>query len=232
MQLAAAVAPATATNKTVTWSATGPASVSPAGLVTFTGAEGAVTITARAASGVVGTKLITVVKKVTKVATPLKTIYLIKKGKYTVPYALYDGTAEVTGTAITWTSSDKATVAVTAKGAISVPAKPKKAKATITGKTASGATIKITVNVAKKALKLKKVTAKGPKSLKVGKTGQITVKLSAAKATDVNAVTFKSSKAAGLAVDKAGKITAKKKGSYTVTVKAGKKSVKVKVTVK
>ena len=79
---------------------------------------------------------------------------------------------------------------------------------------------KTTLKVTAKGLRKNKVT------LKKGKTLKLKVK------TNKKKVTFKSSNKKVATVSKAGKIKAKKKGKATITVKAGKKKVKIKVTVK
>jgi uncharacterized protein YjdB len=82
-----------------------------------------------------------------------------------------------------------------------------------------------------KATALKKVSlVKPPGSLKKGKTKILTIKLSPKTATDVK-VTYKSSKPKIIKVDKAGKITALKKGKATITVKCGKRIVQKTITV-
>jgi uncharacterized protein YjdB len=74
-----------------------------------------------------------------------------------------------------------------------------------------------------------KLTVTAPKTIKVGKTALLKVKTG--KATGAK-VTFKSSKKSVLKVDKAGRLIALKKGKATITIKAGGKSVKKKITVK
>jgi uncharacterized protein YjdB len=59
----------------------------------------------------------------------------------------------------------------------------------------------------------------------------VTPRLTPSAATNIS-VSFKSSKPAGLHVDAAGRMSARAKGRYTVTVKAGRKSVRKAVTVK
>jgi len=74
-----------------------------------------------------------------------------------------------------------------------------------------------------------KVTAKGLKKNKVTlKTGK-TLKL---KAVSNKPVIFKTNKKKVVAVSKTGKLKAKKKGKATITVTAGDKTIKIKVTVK
>jgi uncharacterized protein YjdB len=91
------------------------------------------------------------------------------------------------------------------------------------------------VNVGAKAVKLKTFTLTGVKNnartLGAGKTSDLKIKLAESKASDLK-VTFGSSKSSIAKVDAAGRITALKKGTATITVKAGGQTVKVKVTVK
>jgi uncharacterized protein YjdB len=84
----------------------------------------------------------------------------------------------------------------------------------------------------KKAKAVKKIAlVKPPKSLKVGKTVQLKLKLTPASAT-YSSVVFSSSKPGVVSVDKAGTLTAKKKGKASITVKVGKRFITHKITVK
>lgn len=67
-------------------------------------------------------------------------------------------------------------------------------------------------------------------SLKKGKSITLKPKLAPSNSTDK--ITYKSSDSKVASVSSGGKITAKKKGTATITIKAGKVSVKCKVTVK
>jgi uncharacterized protein YjdB len=109
----------------------------------------------------------------------------------------------------------------------------KKGKVTITATSLNGkAKLTLKIYVVTKSAKLKKVTlTKPPKSLKKGKTAILKVKAAPAKATNLK-VTFKSSKPKIIKVDKAGKITALKKGKAKITVKSGKKKYVRTITVK
>jgi uncharacterized protein YjdB len=232
VQLTAVLTPDNATDKTVKWSSDKEsiATVDANGLVTFKGAEGEVKITATSADGPSATVSIEAVKNVTNIRTPLAKVYVQKGKSLTVPVALDDSTdAKATiNSKLTWKSSKASVARVDSKGKVTAK-KAGTAKITVTA--ANGKSKTVTVVVASKATKLKKVTAKFPKSLKVGKAYQLKVKLTSAKATGVN-VTFKSSKASVLKVDKAGKLLAVKKGKATITIKAGGKSYKKTVTVK
>jgi uncharacterized repeat protein (TIGR02543 family) len=164
---------------------------------------------------------------VTKISTPLKTVYLKKGASLTIPVVAYSSDGKTAG--LTWTSGNNSVATVNQSGKVTAK---KKGTAKITAKAENGKSVTVTVNVVNKAKKLKKLTIAGaPKSLKKGKTAQLTVKLTPANATNLS-ITFKSSKPSVLSVDKAGKLTAQKKGTATITVKAGGKTAKKTITVK
>jgi uncharacterized protein YjdB len=87
----------------------------------------------------------------------------------------------------------------------------------------------VTVVVAKTAT-TKITVAKTAISLKKGKTSVLKPKLTPASSDDT--ITYKSSNTKIATVDKKGRITAKKAGKAVITVKAGKVSVRVTVTVR
>ena len=130
-------------------------------------------------------------------------------------------------TTLKWSSSNKAVAKVSSSGKVTAK---KKGTATITVKTANGkkAKAKITVKAAPKKVKLNK---SGTVKLKAGKTLQLkaTFSPSSAKAS----VTWESSKPSVAKVSSSGKVTAKKKGTATITATThnGKTAkVKIKVT--
>jgi len=176
----------------------------------------------------------TVAKNVTKVRTPLTKLYL-KKGKSLRPPACADSVNAVTKkpdtvARLVWKSSNtKVAVVNKTTGRIT----PKKSgKATITATALNGKKRAIKVYVVKRAkTDFKLSLVKPPKSLKKGKTAILNVKVTPSKATNL-LVTFKSSRPSVISVDKAGKLTAKKKGKAIITVKIGKKTIKKKITVK
>ncbi|MDR0876188.1 MAG: Ig-like domain-containing protein [Clostridiales Family XIII bacterium] len=226
----------TASNKTVTWSSdnTGVATVNATGLVTFTGKEGVVKIkaTSKHDPGKHHTKTITVIKNITKIRTPLANVNITKGKTLTLPVELEDGKVIVTDAGKTFTSSNTKIATVDKKGVIK-GVKP--GKANITVQSANGKKLTVKVTVAAKAVKITSFTITGtPKkdAMKVGASSQLGVKLNPAKASDLK-ITYKSSNAKIISVDKAGKITALKAGKATITVKVGNKSVKTKlITVK
>jgi uncharacterized protein YjdB len=177
---------------------------------------------------------VTIAKNVTKVRTPLTKLYL-KKGKSLKPPVCADSVNLVTNKAdisakLTWKSSNSKIATVNpVTGKISPK---KKGTATITATAMNGKKLNIKVYVVSKAKGLSKVSlVKPPKSIKKGKTAQLKVKATSAKATNL-LVKFKSSKSSVIKVDKAGKITALKKGKAKITVTIGKKKYTRTITVK
>jgi uncharacterized protein YjdB len=223
------------TSADVTWTSGNPAiaKIDAGGNIVAVG-EGKVTLTARAADGKTQTITVTVAKPVTAVRTPLTKIYL-KTGKPLTPPVCADSVNPVTKKAettakLTWKSSKPKIAAVNPSTGKITP--KKSGKATITATALNDKKLTITVTVVKKAALLKKVTlTKPPKSLKVGKTALLKVKTSPAKATNLK-VTFKSNKPKIIQVDKAGKLTALKKGKAKITVKIGNRKYVREITVK
>lgn len=125
---------------------------------------------------------------------------------------------KVTGK-VTFKSSNKKVATVNSKGVIT----GKKAGKTVITVKVGKYTKKLTVTVKKPSFKLVKSSAK----LKKGKKTTIRV-----KAAPVSKVTYKTSNKKVATVNSKGVVTAKKKGKVTITVKSGKKTVKIKVTVK
>lgn len=156
-----------------------------------------------------------------------KTIYVKKGDKVTLK-------ATVTGSgsyskSVTWKSS-KTKVATVKNGKVTAK------KAGITTITATSKTDKskkatIKIVVSKKAVKNKTLKiSPTKKTLKKGKSLTIKIKKLTKKTTDK--ITYKSSKKSVATVDAYGKVKAKKKGKATITVKCGKKTAKLKLTVK
>jgi uncharacterized protein YjdB len=235
VQHAVSIEPANATVKDVTWQSgdTTIATVNKVGLVTFTGKEGTARITAASADGPSHFKDIKVVRNVTKIRTPLATVNITKGKTLALPVELDDGSVSVTKAAgATFKSSNTKVATVDKTGKIK-GIKQGTAKITVTS--ASGKSLTVKVNVDAKAVKLKTFTLTGVKknalTLGTGKTSDLKIKLTQGKASDLK-VTFGSSKNSVAKVDAAGRITALKKGTATITVKAGGQTVKVKVTVK
>jgi hypothetical protein len=240
LKLGVAVGPSDATNRDVEWKSgnASVAGVDGSGRVSFTGVEGSVVITAAArdGSGRSSSVVIKVAKNVTKIRTPLRTVY-IKRGKsFTIPAVAYDYGREVKAS-LSWKSSRPGLVKVTQKGRIKAAKRVRgKRSAIVTIATKNGEKLKVRVVVVRNAVKLGRVSVKckgtgkaaAPKvskrgaliTLKKGKSYILKIKLKRSAATGVR-VTFKSSKPGVLKVDKAGKLTALKKGKARITVKAG-----------
>jgi hypothetical protein len=237
LPLGAAVEPAEATDKTLLWTSnnTAIATVDAGGIATFRGPEGDVTFTATAADGSGNSSEITIkaVKNVTGMRTPLAKVNIQKGKNMNLPVVLDDSTAPTATIAskLTWKSSNPLALSVAGGKIKAARTVNKKTTAKVTATAANGRSITFTVTIAPKAVKLKSVTAKLPAGMKAGGAYQIKVKLNKATATGVN-VSFSSSPASVISVDKAGKLFALKKGKATVTVKAGNKKIRKKITVK
>ncbi len=225
--LKATVNPSNASNKKVTWTSSNKkvATVSN-GKVTAKN-YGTAVITAKTSNGKKATCKVTVKNPKTVNPTSVKlskTSVTLGKGKTTTLKAKVNP-GNATNKKVTWTTSNKkvATVSngkITAKGV---------GTATITVKTANGkkATCKVTVRNLPTKVKLSKTSA----TLKKGKT--LTLKATVTPSKNViSTVTWTSSNSKVAAV-KNGKVTAKAKGTATITVKTSNgKTAKCKITVK
>lgn len=132
-----------------------------------------------------------------------------------------------------WKSSNTKIVKVsgTANGSNKITAGKKTGKAVITITLKSGLTKKISVTVQKKAVTTNQITGVPKKlNLKVKKKAVLKPVFNPITCTDK--VTYKTSNKKIATVNGKGQITTKKKGMAVITVTAGKKSVKCKVTVK
>ena len=101
----------------------------------------------------------------------------------------------------------------------------------VSGKLKSGIEKKIIVKVQKSNVKTTKITGIG-KNTTLKMKQKMTLKPVRLPFTSMEKITFKSSNNKVATVNSKGVITAKKKGKVTITVKSGKKTVKIKVTVK
>lgn len=157
------------------------------------------------------------------IATPTPVVKPGITAKVSQVYVGKKATIKVTKTKVTgkvtFKSSNKKVATVNSKGVITGK---KAGKAVITVKVGKY-TKKLTVKVKKPSFKLVKSSVK----LKKGKKTTIRV-----KAAPVSKVTYKTSNKKVATVNSKGVVTAKKKGKVTITVKSGKKTVKIKVTVK
>lgn len=132
-----------------------------------------------------------------------------------------------------WKPSNTKVVSVSgsANGSCKITAGKKTGKATITITLKSGLKKNISVTVQKKAVTAKKITGV-PKSLNLKAKKKASLKPVLNPITCADKVTYKTSNKKVATVTGKGQITAKKKGKAVITVKAGKKTVKCKVTVK
>ncbi len=179
---------------------------------------------------------ITVVEPTVKWNVSYKTVPLqlknkkkANKTKVLQPIGLQEGDA-IAG----YTSSKKkvAVVKMNASGKLTItPKKVGKTKITVTTK--YGATATFTLKVQKGAVKLKKITVDNVKKNKVTMKKGSTFKLLVTKnfITALDKVTYKSSNKKIVTVSKSGVLKAKKNGKAKITVKCGKKTKKITVTV-
>ena len=135
-----------------------------------------------------------------------------------------------------WKSSNAKIATVSKTGKITAK---KAGTATITVTLNSGYTTWFKVKVQKAAVSttslkvLDKATGKNvAKKVTLKRKGKLNLSAVVAPATSKQKVTFSSSKKSVATVNSKGVVTAKKKGKATITVKSGKKTVKIQVTVK
>ncbi len=220
------VAPATATNKTVTWS-TSDASVATVanGVVTAVGKGTAVIAVTTADGAKTAICTVTVNVPATKVKLNTKKIYIVKGKSIKVKATMTPSDSSDT---ITWNSSKKS-VATVSNGKIKAK---KTGTTTITATTSGGKKVTCKVYVVKKATKATSIKLNKKKvSMKVGKSIDLVPKVKPIKSTDT--IKWKSSNKKIAMVDAFGTVVAKKKGKVTITAttSSGKK-VTCKVTVK
>lgn len=127
-----------------------------------------------------------------------------------------------------WKSSNTKIVKVTKAGKITAQKKTGKATLTIILKSGKKATIK--VKVQKGAVKTTKISGL-PKKLKLKVKQKHTLKPVLSPLTSVQKVTYSSANKRIATVDGKGKVTAKKAGKTTITVKSGNKKYRIAVSV-
>ena len=231
LTLKAVVAPANATNQTVTWksSRTKVARVDANGKVKAVN-KGTAVITATTADGKkTASCKVTVKIPAKKIKFNTKRVYVVKGKSVRIKATM---TPLNSTDKVTWKSSKKS-VATVKNGKITAK---KLGRATITAKTTSGKKVTCKVHVVKKATKSTAVKL-NKKTLIIKKGGRydIVPKMTPYNSTDI--VKWKSSNKKVVTVDAFGTVIGKKGGTATITAKttSGKKytcKVKVKVAAK
>ncbi len=128
-----------------------------------------------------------------------------------------------------WASSNKKIVTVDKNGKIKAGTKTGTAKITVTLKSGKKATLKVKVQTAK--VKTTKISGLKTKlTIKKGKS--VTLKPVASPITSQEKVTYSSSNKKITTVSSKGVVKGQRKGTVTITVKSGKVTKKIKITVK
>ena len=230
--LTATVAPADATDKSVTWSTSDAAvaTVNANGVVT-TKKAGKVTITATSNGD--KTKFGSIEITVSAATVPVTSVTVAGAAAMTVDgeqtLTATVAPADATDKTVTWKSSDATVATVDANGKV-VAKKAGEVTITATAGGVSG-TLKITVsNKAPTVIPVQSVTVTGKQELVEGTSTTLTATVAPADATD-KTVTWKSSDESVATVDKAGVVTAKKAGTVTITATAGGVSGTLDITV-
>lgn len=239
--LKATVNPAEA-DQAVTWESSKPdvASVVDGKVTAKKAGTTVITVTSTADTSKKATCTVTVKAKtvtvnpvaVKNVTLNVKKLTMGVKESYTLKATVNPGNAS--NRKVTW-KSDKPKIVSVKNGKITAK-KTGKAKITVTSSANSKKKATVTVTVKKAPDKKAKVTLnKKTVKLKVKKTFQIKAKVSSKYGSATFKYTIDKKGKKAVKVDKDGKVTAKKKGTATITVKPynGKgKSAKVKITVK
>lgn len=128
-----------------------------------------------------------------------------------------------------WASSNKKIVTVDKKGKIKAGTKTGTAKITVTLKSGKKATLKVKVQTAK--VKTTKISGL-KKKLTIKKGKSVTLKPVVSPITSQEKVTYRSSNKKIATVSSKGVVKGRRKGTVTITVKSGKVTKKIKITVK
>ena len=230
--LTATVAPANATDKSVTWSTSDAAvaTVNANGVVT-TKKAGKVTITATSNGD--QTKFGSIEITVSAATVPVTSVTVAGDAAMTVDgeqiLTATVAPADATDKTVTWKSSDATVATVDANGKV-VAKKAGEVTITATAGGVSG-TLKITVSdKAPTVIPVQSVTVTGKQELVEDASTTLTATVAPADATD-KTVTWKSSDESVATVDKDGVVTAKKAGTVTITATAGGVSGTLHITV-
>lgn len=128
-----------------------------------------------------------------------------------------------------WASSNKKIVTVDKNGKIKAGTKTGTAKITVTLKRGKKATLKVKVQTAK--VKTTKISGL-KKKLTIKKGKSVTLKPVVSPITSQEKVTYRSSNKKIATVSSKGVVKGRRKGTVTITVKSGKVTKKIKITVK
>ena len=128
-----------------------------------------------------------------------------------------------------WASSNKKIVTVDKKGKIKAGTKTGTAKITVTLKSGKKATLKVKVQTAK--VKTTKISGL-KKKLTIKKGKSVTLKPVVSPITSQEKVTYRSSNKKIATVSSKGVVKGRRKGTVTITVRSGKVTKKIKITVK
>ena len=224
-KLTATVAPANATNRTVTWKTSDKnvATVSENGLVTAVGGgDATITCTAQDGSGVKATCKVTVTVPVSGIQLSQTSAALTVGDTLTLTKTIYP--SDATNQAVTWTSSSDAVASVDSNGKITAKTA---GSAVITCKSVSDNSVVGICNVTVKAkvqtpseIKVNKITLnKTTASVTKGKTLQLTATVAPANATKKEVKWSTSNKNVAM-VSTSGLVTAKSAGTATITCTA------------
>lgn len=200
------------------------ATVDKNGKITATSKEGTAVITVTLASEKTAKVTVTVkMIRTTKLTKVPKTLSLTTGKKYTLKPVVTPSNSQEK---VTYKSSNTKIATVSSTGVITAK---KVGKVTITVQSGKQkATVTLTVKKAPALKAIKNVPTK--KTITKGKTYTLKPQLYPSGA--IAKITYTSSNKSVATVDSKGKITAKKKGTAVITVKAGKFTAKCKVTVK
>ena len=200
------------------------ATVDKNGKITATSKEGTAVITVTLASGKTAKVTVTVkMIRTTKLTKVPKTLSLTTGKKYTLKPVVTPSNSQEK---VTYKSSNAKIATVSSTGVITAK---KIGKVTITVQSGKQkATVTLTVKKAPALKAIKNVPPK--KTITKGKTYTLKPQLYPSGA--IAKITYTTSNKSIATVDSKGKITAKKKGTAVITVKAGKFTAKCKVTVK
>lgn len=200
------------------------ATVDKNGKITATSKEGTAVITVTLASKKTAKVTVTVkMIRTTKLTKVPKTLSLTTGKKYTLKPVVTPSNSQEK---VTYKSSNTKIATVSSTGVITAK---KVGKVTITVQSGKQkATVTLTVKKAPALKAIKNVPPK--KTITKGKTYTLKPQLYPSGA--IAKITYTSSNKSVATVDSKGKITAKKKGTAVITVKAGKFTAKCKVTVK